>query len=551
MPRSTTASDIEKDRTASRGAPLHIAGMHRVIAWTPFLAARMQGVSARVRRMGFAPAAAVVALVAAINFLANLGYPPDPIWDESYYLTAVARYEAGIAQFASHPPLGLQFITAGDVLLHPNRGIDTRRMGWDKKIAGDKIPKGYSFAGVRLMPGVFGALGAVAFFALIYVLTQSVLAALAFSNLYVFENALIVHFRAAQLDPFQIAFVLGALLCFAVSARRGGRSSPGIETAYGLCVGFACMAKLNACVLGALGVMLIARRIVLGWRTRPRPRLLLAGARDGLLMAAGCIAAIAIVATLHVALNRQPPIAASPAGRKDLTFITATYAEYLHRERLLSPAVVLDASRDYLRFMFDDLRGVPRTDPNGSKPLTWPLHQGTINYRWDSTGERTAYVQLTGNPAGWLLGLVALVASVGLVLTWAWQRMRHLGAARRQGEPAAPPGDPARRAIIVMLLVQYVVYMAVHAYIGMERVMYLYHYFTALLISYSLVPLVLAEAADRWPALRARQVPILAGMVVLLWAGFIFYAPLTFHWYLTVQQCEWRNVLQHVVACHH
>lgn len=491
---------------------------------------------ARIRRIGFVPAAAVVALVASINFLADLGYPPYPIWDESYYLTAVARYEAGIAQFASHPPLGLALITAGDVLLHPNRGIDTRRIGWDKKISGDQLPKGYSFAGVRLAPGIFGVLGALAFFALMYVLTRSVLAALAFSNLYVFENALIVHFRAAQLDPFQIAFVLAALLCFAVSARRGGRSSPGVEFLYGACCGLAVMVKLNAAVLTLLGALLIARRIGVGWRSTPRARLLGTTLRDGVLMAAGCFAAIAVVATLHVALNRHPPVAASPAGRKDLGFITPAYSQYLHRERPLSATVVLAASGDYLRFMFADLKGVPRTDPNGSRPLEWPLHVGTINYRWDSTGGRTAYVQLAGNPVGWLLGFAALVASAALLV---WCGLRPW-----------PASDPARRAIIVMLLVQYAFFMAVHAYIGLGRVMYLYHYFIALLLTYCLVPLVCAEAADRWPALHARRVPILAGMAVLLWAGFIFYAPLTFHWYLTLRQCEWRDVLQHVVACH-
>ena len=589
MPRFTIASEVETNRATPAGVRTDGRFMSRVLARVPFLAARAQG-------LGFAPAALIVALVASINFLANLGYPAAPIWDESYYLTAVARYEERIAQFASHPALGLQLITAGDVLLHPNRKLDTRSIGWDKKVAGDQLPKGYSFAGVRLMPGVFGALGAVAFFALMYVLTQSVIAALAFSNLYVFENALIVHFRAAQLDPFQIAFVLATLLCFAVSARRGGRSSPGVDALYGASCGFACMAKLNASVLAFMGLMLIVRRIGIGWRTSPRLKLLLVGARDGLLMTGGCFAAIALIATLHVALNPIAPIAASPAGHKDLGFVTPVYAAYLHRERGLSPAVVLDASKDYLNFMFADLKGVPKTDPNGSKPLVWPLMRGTINYRWDSTGNRTAYVQLAGNPVGWYLGLVALVASAWLVLSWTWQAARRAigaqapqpvsaprgkgaevrrakGASAPRTKTSGPPrvkaaapaaaaasteaavgltrsrSDPARRALIVMLLAQWLVYMSVHAYIGIERVMYLYHYFIALMISWCLVPLVFAEAAERWPALRARQVPILAGMAVLLWAGFIFYAPLTFHWYLTHDQCEWRNVLQHIVTC--
>jgi len=486
-------------------------------------------------RIGFVPAALVVALVAALNFLGGLGKPPAPIWDESYYLTAVERYEHHIAQFASHPPLGLALIAAGDAALHPNRGIDTRRIGWDKKIAGDQLPHGYSFAGVRLASGIFGVLGAVLFFALMFVLTRSTLAALVFSNLYLFENAFIVHFRAGQLDGFQIAFVIAALLCFALSAQRGARSSPGVELLYGLACGLAIMVKVNAATLGLLGVMLVARRLGLGWRAVPRIGLLLRGLRDGAVMAGGCFVAIAAVLTFHVAFNRVPPNGASPAGMKDLSFTSDTYAEYLHRQRPLSPTVLLAAAEDYTEFMADDYEGVPKTDPNGSTPLEWPIHRGTINYRWDSTGDHTAYVQLTGNLFGWMLALAALVAAA------AW-----LVAARVYRWPSRHPG---RRALMLMLLVQYVAFMAVHLYIAQQRVMYLYHYFIGLLLAFCLVPLVAGEAADHWPALRERQVPLLGAMLALLWACFIFYAPLTFHWPLTHAQCEWRNVLEHVVRC--
>ncbi len=477
----------------------------------------------------------LVVLAAAVNFLAGLGRPAYPIWDESYYLTSVERYEAGIAQFASHPPLGLALIAAGDALLHPNRGVDTRRVGWDKQIAGDQIPRDYSFAGVRLASGLFAVLGAVLFFALMRVLTRRTLSALALASLYVFQNAFIVQFRAAQLDAFQVAFVIAALLCFAVSAQRGSRSSPLLELAFGVAYGLAVMVKVNAAVLAPLGVMLVVRRIAMGWRSVPRGPLLLTAARDGAIMVAGCLAAVTAVFTLHFALNRVPPDAHSPAGRKDLAFISSAYSAYLHHERPLSPAVVWDAARDYSRFMTADFKGVPRSDPNGSTPLEWPLGRGTINYRWDSTGRETAYVQLVGNPAGWLLGLAALIASLALV------------ALPRPGR--RPSAHPERRALTIMLLLQYLVFMAVHLYLGTHRVMYLYHYFIGLLLTLCLIPLAAAEAAERWPALCAQRTALLGAMCVLLWAGFFFYAPLTFHWYLTHGQCEWRDVLQHVVSC--
>jgi len=111
---------------------------------------------------GTLPATVLVVVLATINFLLGIAQPAHLVWDERYYVTTAQRYEDGTAQFASHPPLGLMLIAAGDALLHPNRGTDTRAIAWDK--------------------------------------------------LYVFENAFIAHFRAAHLDAFQLAFALAAVL---------------------------------------------------------------------------------------------------------------------------------------------------------------------------------------------------------------------------------------------------------------------------------------------------------------------------------------------------
>ena len=73
--------------------------------------------------------------------------------------------------------------------------------------------------------------------------------------------------------------------------------------------------------------------------------------------------------------------------------------------------VVLAAAQDYTHFMLSDLKAVPRSDPNGSLPIQWPLHTHTINYRWDSDGVHTAYVQLAGNLWGWVIAGIAVVAA--------------------------------------------------------------------------------------------------------------------------------------------
>jgi dolichyl-phosphate-mannose-protein mannosyltransferase len=487
------------------------------------------------RRLAIVLNGLLVALLAAMNFLAGLDQPAHPIWDEKYYLTAVERYEDGIAQFASHPPLGLMLTAAGDMLLHPNRRIDTRPLGEDKQITEARVPQHYSFAGVRFMSGLFAVSGAVLFFAVMLVLARSLAPAVLLSNLYVFENAFVAHFRAAHLDAFQVAFGLAALLCFLLSVRRVQRSSPVLELAFGVACGLAMMVKLNAAVYGLLGLMLIVRRVWLGWREVPLARLLLRALRDGGNMACGCALAIVLVWTIHVAVTPHAPLPGTPAALKDEPFVSPMYRSYLEGRKGLSPGVVLAAARDYTRFMLADLRTVPKSDPNGSRPVEWPFHERTINYRWDSDGKHTAYVQLSGNICGWWLAGLAVVTAVGLLLLQWWR--------------PCPSSDPDRRALLIMLLLQYLVFMTVHAYLGTLRVMYLYHYFLALLLAFCLVPLVLAEAAQRWQASPALQEAVLATITVLLLVSFAFYAPLSFHRPLTHSECEWRNVVQRVVVC--
>lgn len=478
-------------------------------------------------------ACAAVALVAWANFGLGLAAPAGTIWDESYYLTSTQRYLEGTAQFASHPPLGLMLIAAGERISGANAGIGAHGLALDKKVDGKAVPAGFSFAGPRLASAIFAVVGAVAFFLLMESLTGRVATALAFSNLYLFENAFIVQFRAAQLDSFQVAFAILATLCFVKAMKRGARASLWFDLGLGVTCGLATMVKVNAVVLAVLGLMIVLRRIGL-----TKDRKMAAGLhaiRDAGFMAAGFLAACAAVFTLHVAVSPHAPDLATPAGGKDGRYLSGAYAAYLHGRRGLSPAVVAAAAGDYARFMADDFKGVPRLDPNGSTPLSWPLGAAGVNYRWDSDGVRTSYVQLSGNLVGWWIGLASLVAAAALL---AMPRSAPTGEA-----------DRLRRDLMAALLLAYAAFLALHVHLGQMRVMYLYHYFIGLMLSFALAPLAFEEILSRWPSGRRMEAPVLGGLTAALLASFLFYAPLSYHRPLTYRQCEARNLLHSVVDC--
>lgn len=477
--------------------------------------------------------AAVVAAVAGCNFLVGLGEPRGPIWDESYYLTTTQRYLEGTAQFAAHPPLGLMLIAAGEAVSGANAGLDTHVLARDKKIAGEAIPPGYDFAGLRLAPGVFSVLGALACFALMTALADSPPMAAAFTNLYLFDNALIAQGRAGHLDAFQIAFTLCALICFVHAFKRGPRAALGLDLGLAMSCALASLVRANGVILIGLGVILVARRCSARWPHGPQ-RAIWRAVGEAAAMCLAFVAVSVVVFATHLTISRSPPLYGSPAASQDARFISAAYDDYLTRRRPLSAQVLVSAAFDYRAAMAADFQGMARTDANGSSVLKLPLGGSTINYRWDATGDRVSYVQLIPNYIGWGIGLAALGFAGVLV------------CARTSGEGASHE----RMALIAALLAVYVGFMAMNLWLSMQRVLYLYHYFIGLILSFALAPLVFQEICARWPRLQAWRNGMLGMGTLLLLGCFIFYAPLTFHRALSHDGCEMRNWVIKVVSCH-
>jgi dolichyl-phosphate-mannose--protein O-mannosyl transferase len=476
--------------------------------------------------------AMAIAVMAGCNFLVDLGEPRGPIWDESYYLTTTQRYLEGTAQFASHPPLGLMLIAAGEAVSGANAGLDTHILARDKKISGEAIPAGFDFAGVRLASGVFGVLGALACFAMMMALVENPLLAAAFTNLYLFDNALIAQFRAAHLDAFQVAFALCALACFVRAFKRGPRAAPGLDLGLAVSCALATLVRANGVILLLLGVILVGRRF-LARQGRWPGRAVLRALGEGAAMSLAFLLTVTAVFAAHLLVSRSPPLYGSPAASQDARFISTLYDDYLNRRRPLSAQVLLSAAGDYRTAMAADFEGVARTDANGSEVLAWPLGGSTINYRWDAATDRISYVQLVPNRVGWGIGLGALCGAALLVCARAPRQ--------RDGHE--------RMVLIAALLAVYAGFMAMNLWLSAARVLYVYHYFIGLILSLALAPLVFQEACARWPRLGARRGWILTVGTALLLAAFVFYAPLTFHRPLTHAACEIRNWPAKVVTC--
>ncbi len=474
---------------------------------------------------------ALVLALACFNFLRDLNNPNHAFWDESYYLTTTQRYIEHKAQYASHPPLGFMFMYAGTQAVGRNDHVDTHLLGDVKKIDSRVLAKGYDFTGIRIPAALFAVLSCMLFYLIMLKLSNEAFDAFVFTLLFVFENAFIVHFRAAHLDSYQMTFTLGSILVWLHTFAREPKRPLLTYAAFGLLCGLSFMVKVNSLVVLSLGGFSLLRML---WMDRTRETLLRVLAR-GSAIGATFIAVVVAIFCLHTVLNPMSPDPNTEAGKRDLLYMSPAYKAWLNHTAPLTPTVFIDSAKGYYDYMKHDFDYEVKAEKNGSQPIEWPFMSRTINYRWDFDGKRTAYVQMVGNPVNWGLGIIAIVGAAVLILR------------RRSWKDTDLDGRDMD--LLEVLFAMYIIFWWFHIYLGTQRVMYIYHYFIGLALSFFLVPLVFKLTARRIPLVAKHRFSILCGISMLIAAGFLFFSPLTYHYYLTRSECEMRNMPVTTVIC--
>ena len=161
---------------------------------------------------------AIVLAVSYFTYFKNYDYPPSVFWDENYHIASAEKYLQNVMFMEPHPPLGKLFVALGEHLIHPNDGIN--KSGFTQTDYIKDFPAGYSFAGVRFFSALFAWFSALVFFFILYFIFKNPHTTLLFSSLYIFENALITHSRAAMLEGSHLFFILLAVLFFVYLIRK-------------------------------------------------------------------------------------------------------------------------------------------------------------------------------------------------------------------------------------------------------------------------------------------------------------------------------------------
>lgn len=475
---------------------------------------------------------AVILIISMGIYFPYYGSPQAMFWDENYHVPNSQKYIDGVMYMEPHPPLGKMLMAVGEVLFGGNEAVNKAKLLETDYLTGDNAPPEMTYKGYRWPSTVLMAFSVLFFYGIINCITQRTWLAAAFTTLVIFDNALVIHARAAHLDGIQLFFILAALYYFTRTITRHINQQLPIKwqqyALLGVLIGLGITVKVTAAILLLLFVMLYG---VDQWTNLKRWNWKALSKRLALTVPAGVIPVALVffgVFYLHIGLGSKV--------HQERTYKASP--EYLNQIRMgnsWSPKTFMLGMKDNWKFMSEYADGVPhldecKADENGSYAMNWPLTSKTISYRWDREvvdGKTlTKYKYLIGNPVVWFSILGGIILSAGLIIG------RYV-----YGNPVK---DERLFYWICAFTGLYVVYML--AILQIERVMYLYHYLMPLLFGAVNLALVFTYVyRDEVIANHKHTIVNACLFALLVIAMFAFYSPFTYALGLTEDQFELRN----------
>jgi len=449
----------------------------------------------------------ILLLIATFAYFFRYGMPNGPYWDENYHIASAEKYIEGTYFMEVHPPLGKLFIALGEVITGSNRSIDKQSFTETDYIK--EFPPGFDFKGVRLFPTIFAVLSVLVFFYLIFIISKNQIISFCFALLYLFDNALMIHFRGAMLDSIQIFFVLSALAFFVKLLARKPKNLDYLIL--GGLIGLAASVKIT----GAFLVLLFP---FLYWHYDKF--IIKSFLAKGISFIIGGVFVFAGVFYLHAVIG------ARPAGGNYYN-ASEKYKEVLAKGQTANPLYLPMIIKDNLAYSSDYNSKVPALNlcsptENGSLPIGWPLGIKSIDYRWEKhIDSSVSYAYLQINPMAWGLALFGLILSIALFLVYFIFKIKVL--------------TKDKFFILSALLTLYIGYMV--AVLRIPRVMYLYHYF----VPFSLTLIMSAILSSHFVEKNKKLIYWLVVITLVSILTFLFFSPFTYFTPLHYNAFQMRN----------
>jgi dolichyl-phosphate-mannose-protein mannosyltransferase len=440
------------------------------------------------------PEILILTIAALSTRLWALFTPGSVVFDEVYFKVYAGNYLTGAYYFDPHPPLGKLLLGGWAWLMHldPASVVSTT----DPSVA------------LRILPALAGALIIPVFYVFLRQLRASKRVATLGAALLLLDNALLVESRFILIDSLLILFGLAAVTYFLAARQRSGRARLLLLSASAILAGLCFSTKWTGLTaLGIIGVVWLTDHIRrwahFGWRTR--------------LAEAAVLVVLPIMVYLSVFWIHFQLL--PKTGQGD-AFMSQTFQSTLIGDSLYNANVHMG----FLSKFIDLNEAMSRseeslktaTHPYGSKWTSWPLMTRGIYYwqgpqRADGT---QGNIYLLGNPAVWWGILIIILGSI-LASAKALDRLK-----------------PYRGAIAILLLGYTVNFLP---FSRIVRVMFLYHYFFALIYSLAIAVIMLGALGDwthdgqhPWKFSTPTSRNLYIGVLTVAAIGFIYFAPLSY-----------------------
>lgn len=439
--------------------------------------------------------------LAVITRLWQIGLPPAIVFDEVYFRMFAAGYVSGHYFFDIHPPFVKLIFTGVASLAH---------LSAEQIASGD--PGGIL---LRSIPALAGA----ALVPLLYVIIRQLglgrRVATFGALLVLLDNALLVESRFVLMDSLLLLFGFGALSCYLALRRRKGNQRWVWVVFMAALLGMLVSTKWSGLAMAGL--------IAVTWFIEGVLR-----RADWRRMVGEFFVTIFIVASIYIGSFMLHFTLLNSSGAGD-AFMSEKFqstlvsnSRYNASARMSQWEKIVELNSEMYTAQ-DTLTGVQH--PYASHWYSWPLQIRPVYY-WQGETQKTGTqgnIYLIGNPVVWWLCAVSVITGL---LIWLI-RPQLLGH---------------RRRLVAFLLAGYALNFVPFAFI--DRPMFLYHYFFALIFSMLVTCVLLAQLFD-W---QRQKYGIKAvkqtfwGLVIAVALGFLYFLPLSYGWLLSpadLQQRMW------------
>lgn len=438
----------------------------------------------------------VLLVLGFVSRFALIWHPNQVVFDEVHFGKFVSGYFTGNYFFDIHPPLGKLLIALAAY-------IGDFQPGFDFKVIGEAYTSS-SYIALRLVPNLFGAFLPVCIYFFVRSLRGSTMAAFFAGITLVFENAILVQSHFILVDSMLFLFGFFGLALFFFY--RNYSNNPVHILGAGIFFALSFSVKWTGISFLALAciVSLWDLRQGLSEKTFLIKRL-------GFLALALFLIPLFVymlVFAIHFSLL---PKSGKGDGFMSRSFLKTLSGSSVEENDSIKPLNFVGKFIELNKRIYSSNASLSSKHPYSSKFYTWPVMLRPIFY-WSkqaSPGFRTR-IYLLGNPFIWWIACGAVIA--GLIF---WK---------------TSSSDTKWFLYIGW-------YLNFFPFFYIKRVMFLYHYFPALIFSIVIMSLFFFDGVE---VLKRYRKMLLIALVSLFVIGFVFFSPLTYGLPLSSEQYDLR-----------